>query len=146
MAGYPEKHIEAPDLATDLRHLEQKVRAGGDVVITQLFYDNADFYAFERRARELGVSVPLVPGLMPIQSYGQIQKVAGMCGASIPPALREELEAAADDKDRVRQIGVEWTAAQARELLERGTPGIHFYVLNRARQMEEIMKKIGTVT
>ncbi|MBN1444314.1 MAG: methylenetetrahydrofolate reductase [NAD(P)H] [Planctomycetes bacterium] len=142
VAGYPEKHIEAPDMETDLRHLRRKVEAGADIIITQLFYDNALFFEYERRVRELGVRVPVIPGLLPIQSLGQVEKISAMCGATLPPALRRRLEAAGDDRAAVRDIGVEWTAAQARELLDRGAAGIHFYVLNRAEQIERILQRL----
>ncbi|MBI4604623.1 MAG: methylenetetrahydrofolate reductase [NAD(P)H] [Planctomycetes bacterium] len=143
VAGYPEKHIEAPDMETDLGHLKRKVEAGADIVITQLFYDNEDFFAFERRARALGVKVPLVPGLLPIQSFAQIQKITSLCGAKIPAELRRELEAAGEDEAKVEEVGVRWTAEQCRGLLRRGVPGVHFYVLNRAAPMEKVLARIG---
>ncbi|HVR72884.1 MAG TPA: methylenetetrahydrofolate reductase [NAD(P)H], partial [Planctomycetota bacterium] len=139
VAGYPEKHRDAPDLETDMRYLKLKVEAGGDIIITQLFYDNADFFAFERKLRALGVKAPLVPGLLPIQSFSQIQRLASLCGSRIPPLLKKELEAAGDDEERTQDVGIRWTVAQCRELLARGVPGIHFYVLNRAAPMERIM-------
>jgi methylenetetrahydrofolate reductase (NADPH) len=143
VAGYPEKHIEAPDLETDLRRLKHKVDQGADIVVTQLFYDNADYFAFVERARALGVRQPIVPGLLPIQSFAQIKRITSLCGAKIPPALHDELEAAGEDAARVEGIGVRWAVAQARELLRRGAPGIHFYVLNRAAHMERIVGEIG---
>jgi len=139
VAGYPEKHIEAPDMASDLRWLRRKVDAGADIVITQLFYDNADFFRFVDAARDAGVTRPIVPGLLPIQSLPQIEKLAGMCGARIPLELRERLEACGGDDAAMRMVGVEWCVAQSLDLLARGTPGIHFYVLNRASQMEQII-------
>ncbi len=142
VAGYPEKHIEAPDIDTDLRYLKRKVEAGADIVVTQLFYDNADYFAYERRVRALGIKVPVVPGLLPIQSYSQIQRITSLCGAKIPSALRAALEAAGDDAAKVEEIGIRWTVEQCRGLLSGGAPGIHFYVLNRAAQMEKILAQI----
>jgi methylenetetrahydrofolate reductase (NADPH) len=142
VAGYPEKHIEAPDLDTDLANLKRKVEAGGDVVITQLFYDNADFFAFEKRVRALGIAVPVVPGLLPIQSFAQVKKITSLCGSKIPPDLHRELEAAGEDTAAVQAIGIRWTAAQAKDLIRRGVPGIHFYVLNRAAHMERILAEL----
>ena len=139
VAGYPEKHLEAPDLDTDLGFLERKVAAGADVVITQLFYDNRDYFAFVEKARSLGITVPIVPGLLSIQSYQQIVRITSMCGSKIPAALRERLEAAGEDVAKVREVGVEWTVDQCRELLGAGVPGIHFYVLNRPAPMEAIV-------
>jgi methylenetetrahydrofolate reductase (NADPH) len=142
VAGYPEKHTEAPDMATDLANLKRKVDAGGDVVITQLFYDNADFFRFVDSARELGIDKPIVPGLLPIQSLPQIERLAGMCGASIPDALRARLGACGEDAEAARDVGADWCLDQSRDLLERGAPGIHYYVLNRARQMERIIGEL----
>lgn len=142
VAGYPEKHIEAPDLATDLGHLKRKVDAGADVVITQLFYDNVDFFRFVAAARALGVAQPIVPGLLPVLSAKQIRRITSLCGSKIPPALQEELEAAGDDDARAEEIGIRQCVTQASELLARGVPGIHFYVLNRANHMKAIMAQL----
>ncbi len=142
VAGYPEKHVEAVDFETDLRHLKGKVDAGGDIVITQLFYDNADYYHFVDRARAAGVTVPIVPGLLPIQSFGQIKRIASLCGAKIPLALRDELAAVEEDAEKVKEVGVRWAVEQCRDLLARDAPGLHFYVLNRARHMERIFEAV----
>ena len=142
VAGYPEKHVEAPDLATDIRHLKQKVDAGADLVITQLFYDNADFYRFVELARAAGVSVPIVPGLLPIQSAKQIRRITSLCGAKIPPALESELAAAADNDPAAEDVGVRQTIAQATDLLRHGAPGIHFYVLNKSTHMARIFEHL----
>lgn len=139
VAGYPEKHVEAPDLDTDLNHLKAKVDAGADIVVTQLFYDNADFFRFVDLARERGIEVPIVPGLLPLQSYPQIKKITSLCGAKIPDELASRLDSAGDDEDAVRDIGTQWSLEQARGLLQKGVPGIHFYVLNKAPHMERIM-------
>lgn len=143
VAGYPEKHIEAPSADIDLAHLKHKVDVGGDVVVTQLFYDNADFYAFQRRLRALGVTRPIVPGLLPIQSFAQIKRITSMCGARIPQALHDELDRAGDDEARTQEIGIRWAIDQARDLFANGAPGVHFYVLNRAAHMERIMAALG---
>jgi methylenetetrahydrofolate reductase (NADPH) len=143
VAGYPEKHIEAPDLDTDLAYLKGKVEAGGDIVITQLFYDNARFFAFEKKLRSLGVTAPVVPGLLPIQSFSQVRRITSLCGAKLPPELETELEAAGEDRERVEEVGNRWAVAQCRELLDHGVPGLHFYVLNRAAPMEKIMAELG---
>lgn len=142
VAGYPEKHVEAPDMASDLAHLRRKVDAGADCVITQLFFDNAHFFRFVEAARAAGVHVPIIPGLLPIQSAKQIQRMTSLCGTSIPADLQRELDAAGDDDAAAQEIGVRRCIAQARELLQRGAPGIHFYVLNRAAPMEQIMAGI----
>jgi methylenetetrahydrofolate reductase (NADPH) len=142
VAGYPERHIEAPDAATDLANLKRKVDSGADVVITQLFYDNADYFRFVDAARTIGITQPIVPGLLPIQSVKQIRRITSMCGSKIPPALAAELEAAGDDDAAAEAIGIRQCVAQARELLARGVPGIHFYVLNKSSHMREIMGQL----
>lgn len=145
VAGYPENHIESPDRATDLRHFKNKVDAGADIVITQLFYDNADFFSFVDAARSLGVSKPIVPGLLPILSAKQVRRITSMCGSKIPPALHDDLEAAAEDDGHAEEVGIRQCVAQASELLRRGVPGIHFYVLNKSNHMRRIMDQLRPV-
>ncbi|MEE2701198.1 MAG: methylenetetrahydrofolate reductase [NAD(P)H] [Chloroflexota bacterium] len=142
VAGYPEKHIEAPDEATDLKNLKRKVDSGADVVITQLYYDNRHFYHFVEQCRAVGIHKPIVPGLMPILSVEQIKRITGLCGATIPIQLLRQLENAGNDEKRVQEIGIVHTANQALELLDHGVPGIHFYVLNRHFHIAEIMERI----
>jgi methylenetetrahydrofolate reductase (NADPH) len=139
VAGYPEKHLEAVDFNTDIASLKRKVDAGGDVIITQLFFDNACFFAFVERARAAGITVPIIPGLMPILSAKQITRITSMCGSSIPPALRADLDAAGDDDIKARTIGARQCIEQAQELLAHGVPGIHFYVLNAITPIKQIM-------
>lgn len=139
VAGYPEKHVEAPDAATDLLNLKNKLAAGAHAVVTQLFFDNCDYFDFVRRARALGIAAPIVPGLMPIVSAKQVKTMTAMCGAKVPPDLEKALDAAGENAEEGMAIGVEHCLAQARELLAEGAPGIHFYVLNRADHMEQIM-------
>lgn len=141
-ACYPEGHPEASDLATDLQHLKHKVDAGADFLVTQLFFDNADYFAFVERARAAGIDVPIVAGIMPITNLSQIKRFTAMCGASIPEDLLSRLEAAQNDADAVRRIGVEHATAQCRELVERGVPGIHFYTLNRSTATREILDRL----
>jgi len=143
VAGYPEKHIEALNAATDLLNLKRKVDAGADCVVTQLFYDNEDFFAFVERARKIGVECPIIPGLLPIVSATQIRRIAEMCGSRIPDDLARKLEQAGEDNAAAEEIGVQHAIAQARDLIARGVPGIHFYVLNRAGHMERIMAGIA---
>ena len=142
VAGYPEKHLEAPDFETDLRNLKRKVDSGADSVITQLFYDNSDFFRFVDLCRAMGIEQPIVPGLMPILNVQQIKRITEMCGANIPGSLLRQLDGAEDDEERVHQIGIVHTANQAIELLDQGVPGIHFYVLNRHFHIAEIMERI----
>lgn len=145
VAGYPEKHIEAPDATTDLANLKRKVDAGADVVITQLFYDNADYFRFVDSARAIGVTQPIVPGLLPILSVKQIRRITSMCGSTIPPALLAKLESAGADDAAAEAVGIHQCVAQATELLQRGVPGIHFYVLNKSSHMRRIMEQLRAV-
>lgn len=142
VAGYPEKHVEAPDMKTDLANLARKVKAGADAVITQLFYDNADYFKLVDSARALGVTVPIIPGLLPILSAKQIARILGLCGSRLPAGLQKDLDAAGDDAAKAEEIGIRQCVAQARELLDRGVPGIHFYVLNKSAHMTRIMREL----
>jgi len=142
VAGYPEKHLEAPSIETDIANLKRKVEAGADIIITQLFFDNAFFFDFVERVRAAGITVPVIPGLMPIQSVKQIKRITSMCGSSIPPPLQKELDMVLDDDEKASEIGVRQCIRQARELLMSGVPGIHFYVLNKSTHMRRIMEAL----
>ena len=142
VAGYPEKHQEAADMARDLANLKRKVDTGADIVITQLFFDNSVFFRFLQQAQALGIQKPIVPGLLPILSAKQIRRISSMCGSKIPPVLQAELEAAGADDSQAEQVGIRQCVAQATELLQRGAPGVHFYVLNKSRHMVRIMEQI----
>lgn len=142
VAGYPEKHIEAPDMASDLQNLKRKVEAGADCVVTQLFYDNRHYFNFVRAARDLGIGVPIVPGLLPIVSAKQVMRITSLCGACLPEDLKADLEAAGEDAAKSEEIGIRRCIQQATELIEKGAPGIHFYVLNRSSHMVRIMDKV----
>jgi methylenetetrahydrofolate reductase (NADPH) len=142
VAGYPEKHIEASSLDLDIQNLKRKVDAGGDIIITQLFYNNNDYFNFVKKIREAGIQAPVVAGLMPILSANQIQRITSMCGSAIPPDLEAKLNTAIDDDDKAMVIGIDQCIAQATELLQKGAPGIHFYVLNKHTHMAEIMSAL----
>ena len=138
-ACFPEVHIHASSPESDLRYLKEKVDAGARFLITQLFFDNAFYYDFVARAREIGVDVPIVPGIMPITNYGQIKRFTEMCGASIPAELERELNGRADDPEAVAELGVAYATLQCSDLLARGAPGIHFYTLNRSPATRSIL-------
>ncbi len=142
VAGYPEPHPECLDPALDLQRLKEKVDCGADFVTTQLFFDNADYFDFCRRARMLGVSLRIIPGIWPITNYKQIQRVAQMCGATLPAALQEKLEPVADDAHAVVEVGIEWASRQCEELLAGGAPGIHFYTMNRSHATQRIFEHL----
>ncbi len=141
-ASYPETHIEADSPEDDLRHLKEKVDAGADFLISQLFFDNDRYKTFERRARTEGIHVPMLPGLMPITSYQQISRFVASIGASIPPKLLRELDLRREDPKAVEDLGVAYAALQATELLQRGVPGIHFYTLNRSPATRAIVSAL----
>lgn len=131
VAGNPEGHLESTREA-DLKHLKHKVDEGADFVVTQLFFDNAFYFDFVERARRSGVNAPIVPGIMPITNYEQVQRFVRMCGATVPMRLQLELEKVKDNPQAVMQLGVAHATLQCSELLSRGVPGIHFYTLNRS--------------
>jgi methylenetetrahydrofolate reductase (NADPH) len=141
-ACYPETHVDAKDSEADLSHLKAKVDAGVDFLITQLFFDNADYFRFVDRARRAGITVPIVAGIMPITNLSQIKRFTAMCGARIQEDLLGRLEAAGDDPDLVRSIGVEHATLQCRDLIQRGAPGVHFYTLNRSRATRDILDRL----
>jgi len=142
VAGYPEKHHEAPSPEVDLANLKRKVDAGADVVITQLFYDNEDFFRFRDRCNTLGIHVPIVPGLLPVTNFAQIKRITSLCGAQLPAPFVRRLEAAGDASDAQFRIGVEIATQQTRELLDADVPGIHFYVLNRSEAAAEVLRNV----
>jgi len=145
VAGFPEGHIACKGgKLEDWRHLKEKVEAGADFVITQLFFDNADYFEFrDHVAGQLGVHVPLIPGIVAILSAAQITRFTQMCGAKIPPALRAKLDAIGADDEAAMQFGIEYATRQCEELLRAGVPGLHFYTLNKAHSTVQVLKNLG---
>ena len=141
-ACFPEVHPEARDLAHDLHFLGEKVASGVSFLITQLFFDNELYFEFVDDARGAGIEVPIIPGIMPITDVSQIKTITGMCGATIPAPLLEQLELRAEDPDAVLQLGVSYATLQCAELLARGAPGIHFYTLNRSPATRAILSAL----
>jgi methylenetetrahydrofolate reductase (NADPH) len=141
---FPEVHPEAPDLEHDLRFLKRKVDAGATFLITQLFFENEDYFRFVERARESGIDVPIIAGIMPITNFEQVKRFTTMCGAAIPAALNEQLEArhAEGDDEAVTELGVAYATLQCADLLERGAPGIHFYTLNKSPATRAILSAL----
>ncbi len=142
-AGYPEGHPQTPDKKKDLENLKRKVDAGADFVVTQLFFDNGDYFDFVDRARKIGISVPIVPGLMPVTNVAQLKRFTAMCGARIPDVLSRAIEPVQDDPEAVVRIGIEHGLKQAENLVAGGAPGIHFYTLNRSLSTSEILKRLS---
>ncbi len=142
VAGYPETHQEAPSPEADLQNLLRKVQAGADVVITQLFYDNQDFFRFRQRAQEVGVRVPIVPGLLPILNLAQVKRITSLCGAKLPQELIEQMGRYEDGSPEQFRLGVEFAVRQVQELVDQGVPGLHFYVLNRSEAASAILSQV----
>ena len=145
VAGFPEGHIACQaGKQADWRHLQGKVAAGADFVVTQLFFDNADYFEFrDFVTRELGVNVPIVPGVIAILSAGQIKRFTQLCGAKIPAALQARLDALATDDEAAMNFGIEYATRQCEELLRGGAPGLHFYTLNKAHSTVQVLKNLG---
>jgi methylenetetrahydrofolate reductase (NADPH) len=141
-ACYPETHTEAVDAESDLAHVVTKVKAGASFLITQLFFENDRYFAFVERARAAGITVPIVPGIMPITNAEQVQRFTTMCGATIPQRLRTELERCADDPKAIVDLGVAFAALQCADLLARGAPGIHFYTLNKSPAVRAVVSAL----
>ena len=142
VAGYPEKHPEAGSMDEDLEHLRRKVACGADFVITQLFFDNDLYFAFVDRARQAGIDVPIIPGILPVQNLAALKRMLAFCGASVPEGYMRDLEHVQEayGDSGVRGLGLGYARGQIRNLLDRGAPGVHLYTLNKADTCLEIWK------
>ncbi len=138
VAGYPEKHVEAPSLDVDLDNLKRKVDAGADMVITQLFYDNRDFFRFRDLCESKGITVPIIPGILPVTCLHQIKRITSLCGAKLPQPFVDRL-AESESSDWQFQVGVDQAIEQTRNLFDQGIPGLHLYVLNRSNATAKIL-------
>src|SRR5215211_4436160 len=145
-ACFPETHIHATDAESDLQYTKEKVDAGARFLITQLFFDNRFYYDYVARAREAGIDVPIIPGIMPITNAGQIQRMTSMCGSCIPGRLQSELELRGEDPRAATDFGVAYATLQCAELLANGAPGIHFYTLNRSPATRAILSALRTLS
>jgi methylenetetrahydrofolate reductase (NADPH) len=143
IAGYPEGHPQCLNLTRDMEHLKRKVDNGGNFIVTQLFFDNADFYQFRDRARAAGIKVPIVAGIMPITNVAQIKRFVSMCGAKIPHPLLLKLESLAENADVVHEAGVAYAVEQCRDLLKNQVDGLHFYTLNKSKATVQIVKALN---
>lgn len=141
-ACYPETHPEAISPADDLDNAKRKVDAGADVLITQLFFENAKFFSFMDKVRAAGITVPVVPGIMPIVSRAGVKRMTSMCGCGIPDRLAAELERVGDDDAATQELGVRWGTEQCRELLDNDVPGLHFYTLNKSSSTRNIYENL----
>jgi len=143
VAGYPETHQEAVSADTDLENLKRKCDAGGDVVVTQLFYDNADFFRFRDRCEAIGITQPIVPGVMPVTNYAQVRRIASLCKARLPEDFTRGFEAAGTDEAAQFEAGVEFASQQVQGLIDGGVPGIHFYVLNKSTATVRVLRDVA---
>ena len=141
VGAYPEKHFEAPNLETDIANLKKKVDAGADYIITQMFFDNKAFYDFERRCREAGITVPIIPGLKPLSTARQVALLPESFSIDIPHELTEEIRKAGDDKAAIYEIGTQWCAEQCKDLIAHGVPAVHFYTMGKTDNIVKILKQ-----
>ena len=143
-AGFPEGHIACKEgKLADWQHLANKVARGADFVLTQLFFDNADFFAFRDHLTKLGVTVPICPGILPILSANQVKRFTALCGSQLPAPLLAQLEPLANDDAAATEFGIAYATKQCAELLKAGVPGIHFYTLNKAHSTTRILQNLG---
>lgn len=143
VTGFPEVHPEAKDRGADMVYLKRKVEAGGCVILTQFFLDNAYFFEFMGLIKKAGITVPVIPGILPILSAAQVRKFAALCGSTIPPAVEKELARVEKDDEAAVQYGIDLATRQCEGLLKFGVPGLHFYALNRAHSTQAICRNLG---
>ncbi len=143
VAGYPEGHPQCLNRTRDLEHLKAKIDAGGNFIVTQLFFDNADFWRFRDQARSMGIKAPIVAGIMPIGNVAQIKRFVGMCGAKIPHPLLQKLEMLEAQPESVAAAGVDYAVRQCDDLIKGGVDGLHFYTLNKSRATVDIVKQLS---
>lgn len=143
VAGSPEGHIEAPSLEEDLKNLRRKVDAGADFIITQLFFDNGFFYRFRDKICAMGIHIPLIPGIFPIMNFRQIERIADLCGATIPRQLFQKIEKVWDRKEEVEKYGIEYAITQIDDLIRNDAAGIHIYSMNRSEAVQQILRALN---
>jgi methylenetetrahydrofolate reductase (NADPH) len=141
VAGYPEKHIEAPNMESDLKYLKMKIDAGAEFIVTQMFFDNSKFFDFVDRCRAAGITVPIIPGLKPISSLGQLNTLPQTFNIDLPDDLVKEVQKCSNNQ-QVREVGAEWAIAQSKELVSRNSPAIHFYTMGRADNIVKIARAV----
>jgi len=143
VAGYPEKHQEADSLDADLAHLKLKVEAGGEAITTQLFFDNQKFFAYVEKVHALGISVPIIPGIMPLTNLDRIERIVQLSGASIPQELHQQQLKVKDSPEKVKELGINFAVNQIKELIAYGVPRVHLYTLNKSEDSVKILTALG---
>jgi methylenetetrahydrofolate reductase (NADPH) len=141
VAGYPEKHFEAPNMQTDLKYLKLKVERGASYIVTQMFFDNKKYFQFVRNCREMGINVPIIPGIKPLTSFKQVRSLPSSFFIDLPEELTSELEKCKDNS-QVRQVGIEWCIQQCKELVDFGVPCLHFYTMSRYKSTIAVAREI----
>jgi methylenetetrahydrofolate reductase (NADPH) len=141
VAGYPEKHFNAPNLKTDLKYLKSKVEKGAEYIVTQMFFDNKKYFEFVEKCRESGITVPIIPGIKPLTTKGQLTVLPQIFHIDLPEELSEEAEKCKDNVS-VKQVGIEWTIKQCKELIKSGAPTIHFYSMGKSDPIYRIAKEL----
>lgn len=143
VAGYPEGHMECDDLALDLENLKRKVDLGADVIYTQMFFDNNKFFQFVQKAREKGIEIPIIPGILPIMSFTQLEKMLSMAKVTVPPPLMEQLEKYKNNPEDIKKIGINFATIQCMELIDSKVAGLHFYTLNTSSSVSQILDNLN---
>ena len=141
VAAYPEKHMEAPSLDSDIRYLKQKIAKGAEYIITQMFFDNAKYFEFVRRCRAEGITIPIIPGLKPIATKKQLNLIPHRFSLELPDCLINEIDKAADN-NAVKEIGIEWCIEQSKELIKAGIPVLHYYSMGKSENIKQIAKAV----
>jgi methylenetetrahydrofolate reductase (NADPH) len=143
VAGYPEGHTEALSKTEDIQNLKRKIQSGGDFIVTQLFFDNQDYFHYVEQLRAIGISNPVQPGIWLLTDYIQIEKICHLSGAKYPTTLKDKIEPIKENKEKVVQAGIEYAVDQCDELLRKGAPGVHFYVMNKSHSVREVIKRLN---
>lgn len=141
-AGYPEGHREAVSLEKDIEYLKHKVELGAEVIYTQLFFNNDHFFSFVETCRKKDINVPIIPGILPVTNFKQLEKMASLCKVEVPSVLSETLNKHCEDKDYMRKFGIEYASQQCKELADSGVEGLHFYTLNKAFAASQILSNL----
>jgi methylenetetrahydrofolate reductase (NADPH) len=143
VAGFPEGHVNCPDKETDSKYLRIKMDHGGEFVVTQLFFDNSIYSEYSERLKNTGVHARLLPGILPITSYEGLLKFCKICGATVSQEVHDIFGPISDDEEATKEAGIEFAVKQSKDLLERGSPGLHFFTLNKVEPVKEIWKRLG---